>query len=353
MKVTFLSPVTPDELLRSSLPYSYMDVEVSSLDNSTHNVQLYTDVSAGGSSPDRDSLKILLNSYRMGIWRSCRNSTMEIRHHSTGLDLASILCSSFRPIVVGCSIIFVASIIFNASVFIVTSSWARPLRFEDSLRNITLPLITTRSLFMLLDKGFIQLPGPSFIMGIRLIRQVERTSTRSVLRILPTHPVELPTTGFGASSNSSSLRSTNKPTGVIGMKDDPHRVDKSLLTIFSYSVRYYATSNTKDLTYQSGADVDVRGQFINNGFLADTQDSDFRGIDDRFPVFGFAVDIGKVSKSSVSTLFQLSLHQDNCIKFEGANGNQSVPCLWTSYFSDEKSAVRHFIHIFPSFFDVF
>ena len=25
MKITFLSPVTPDELLRSSLPYSYMD----------------------------------------------------------------------------------------------------------------------------------------------------------------------------------------------------------------------------------------------------------------------------------------------------------------------------------------
>lgn len=46
MKITFLSPVTPDELLRSSLPYSYMDVETSSLDGNSHTVQLYTDISA-------------------------------------------------------------------------------------------------------------------------------------------------------------------------------------------------------------------------------------------------------------------------------------------------------------------
>jgi uncharacterized protein (DUF608 family) len=47
MKITFLSPVSPDDLLRSSLPYSYMDVEVKSLDSSSHRVQLYTDISAG------------------------------------------------------------------------------------------------------------------------------------------------------------------------------------------------------------------------------------------------------------------------------------------------------------------
>ncbi len=47
MKITFLSPVSPDGLLRSSLPYTYMDVEVKSLDNDNHRVQLYTDISAG------------------------------------------------------------------------------------------------------------------------------------------------------------------------------------------------------------------------------------------------------------------------------------------------------------------
>lgn len=47
MNITFLSPVTPDELLRSSLPYSYMQVDVQSMDGKAHNVQIYTDISAG------------------------------------------------------------------------------------------------------------------------------------------------------------------------------------------------------------------------------------------------------------------------------------------------------------------
>ena len=47
MKITFMSPVTPDELLRSSLPYSYIEVEVKSMDGDSHDVQLYTDISAG------------------------------------------------------------------------------------------------------------------------------------------------------------------------------------------------------------------------------------------------------------------------------------------------------------------
>lgn len=47
MKVTFLSPVYPDDLMRASLPYSYMEVDVQSTDGNTHDVQIYTDISAG------------------------------------------------------------------------------------------------------------------------------------------------------------------------------------------------------------------------------------------------------------------------------------------------------------------
>ncbi|KAF2468830.1 glutaminase GtaA [Lindgomyces ingoldianus] len=46
MKVTFLSPLTPEDFKRQSLIFSYMQVEVSSLDGSNHDVQLYTDISA-------------------------------------------------------------------------------------------------------------------------------------------------------------------------------------------------------------------------------------------------------------------------------------------------------------------
>lgn len=44
---TFLSPITPDDFQRQSLIFSYLNVEVASLDGDEHDVQLYTDISAG------------------------------------------------------------------------------------------------------------------------------------------------------------------------------------------------------------------------------------------------------------------------------------------------------------------
>ena len=47
MNVTFLSPLTPNDLKRQSLVFSYLDVVVRSTDGAQHNVQVYTDMSAG------------------------------------------------------------------------------------------------------------------------------------------------------------------------------------------------------------------------------------------------------------------------------------------------------------------
>ena len=47
MTITFLSPITPDDMKRQSLTLSYMQVQVVSLDGSSHSVQLYSDISAG------------------------------------------------------------------------------------------------------------------------------------------------------------------------------------------------------------------------------------------------------------------------------------------------------------------
>jgi hypothetical protein len=47
MIITFLSPVNPDDLKRQSLTLSYMQVSVVSLDGRNHDVQLYSDISAG------------------------------------------------------------------------------------------------------------------------------------------------------------------------------------------------------------------------------------------------------------------------------------------------------------------
>ena len=43
---TFLSPLTPNDPMRQSLPYSYLTVSVNSTDGKTHRIQLYSDVGA-------------------------------------------------------------------------------------------------------------------------------------------------------------------------------------------------------------------------------------------------------------------------------------------------------------------
>ena len=49
MEVTFLSPVTPDDFQRQSIVGSYIDISVRSIDGVAHDVQLYSDISAGKS----------------------------------------------------------------------------------------------------------------------------------------------------------------------------------------------------------------------------------------------------------------------------------------------------------------
>lgn len=56
MKITFLSSATPKDILRSSLPYTYMEVEVVSTDGEEHSVQLYSDISAEWVSGDRSAV---------------------------------------------------------------------------------------------------------------------------------------------------------------------------------------------------------------------------------------------------------------------------------------------------------
>ncbi|KAL6237071.1 hypothetical protein BDW75DRAFT_249538 [Aspergillus navahoensis] len=56
MKITFLSPITPNDLRRQALVFSYLDVSVTSLDGQSHSVQVYTDISAEFVSGDRSAI---------------------------------------------------------------------------------------------------------------------------------------------------------------------------------------------------------------------------------------------------------------------------------------------------------
>jgi hypothetical protein len=101
---------------------------------------------------------------------------------------------------------------------------------------------------------------------------------------------------------------------------------------------YWSTTNAKSLTYQSGADVDIRGAFVSNGKLGNSQDTNFRAINQDWPVFGFASDLGSVTRP-VSTTYSLGLAQEQAIQFDGATGIIPLNSLWTSYWSSDADAV--------------
>jgi len=96
------------------------------------------------------------------------------------------------------------------------------------------------------------------------------------------------------------------------------------------------------LTFQSGADATVRNQFINSGKLTNGQDTNFRAIDDAYPVFGFAIDLGAVTATAKSTLFTIGLVQKQAIQFEGAT-NVTQNAYWTNYFTNNNALVSRSI----------
>ena len=77
---------------------------------------------------------------------------------------------------------------------------------------------------------------------------------------------------------------------------------------------------------------------MSNGTLPNTQDLNYRPIDDAWPVFAYAVKLGSVV-GPVSTLYTLGLTQEEAIQYDGETGIVPVSSLWTSYFPTELAAV--------------
>ncbi|KAA8645729.1 glutaminase GtaA [Aspergillus tanneri] len=131
-----------------------------------------------------------------------------------------------------------------------------------------------------------------------------------------------------------------------------HKVSRQTQLLFSESRDqaewgdwYWATDDGDQLTFQSGADVDVRGAFSKNGKLENSKDGNYRAISENWPVFGFAHDLGWVH-TSASALFTIGLSQEDAIQYSGFHGTTSQPSLWTSYFRDALDALDFSHHDF-------
>jgi hypothetical protein len=102
----------------------------------------------------------------------------------------------------------------------------------------------------------------------------------------------------------------------------------------------YLLSQTVGATFQTGSDVNVRAQFVNNGRLANTLDTGFRAINNNWPVFGLAHDLGSVTRASAPVVFSVGHIRDPAISYIVAGGGfQSRSLYFFSQFPTSASVV--------------
>ncbi|KAI0092705.1 hypothetical protein BDY19DRAFT_1054180 [Irpex rosettiformis] len=111
---------------------------------------------------------------------------------------------------------------------------------------------------------------------------------------------------------------------------------------------YYATTQVTGLTWQSGSDVTVRGEFISYGVLQNTQDTKFRAVGDSWPVFAFAHDLGNVAQSSPVTV-AIGHVRDPAIQYSVADPTLKIQSsyFW-SKFALISNAISFFLNDYPS-----
>ncbi|KAJ7498777.1 hypothetical protein FB451DRAFT_1015143 [Mycena latifolia] len=130
-----------------------------------------------------------------------------------------------------------------------------------------------------------------------------------------------------------------------------HQVQLASPSVFSeisdhtqYGSAFYSTSNTVGATYQTGADVTVRAQFINNGKLANTLDTNFRAISNNWPVFGLAHDLGTITAATTPVVFSVGHIRDPAISYIVAGGGtQSRNLYFLSQFPTSAAVISSFL----------
>lgn len=112
-----------------------------------------------------------------------------------------------------------------------------------------------------------------------------------------------------------------------------------------YGSAYYSTLNTASATWQSGSDATVRAQFVNNGRLPNTADTNFRAVSNNWPVFGLAHDLGSITSASTPVIFSIGHVRDPAIKYIAAGGTfQSRSLLFWSQFTSVSSVISTFLN---------
>ena len=135
--------------------------------------------------------------------------------------------------------------------------------------------------------------------------------------------IKLDSDGQAASGSLSAW--TVKPTHPTILQQTGNYAD--------WGTVLWATQSDNGLTEQSGADTVVRAQFVQNGVLANTDDTNQpRAINDEFPVFGFARSLGFVG-TTPSKPFTLLIGRvrSPAVNYLGVPQQSLWKQYWSSY----------------------
>jgi hypothetical protein len=93
------------------------------------------------------------------------------------------------------------------------------------------------------------------------------------------------------------------------------------------------------MTWQTSAIGTSRGNFSSNGKLENTSDTNFRAINNQWPVVAYALDLGNITKTSNTLVVGIGLIRDPVVSYRTAKTTQSLRHLWYSKWSNLGSAV--------------
>ncbi|HEX4253975.1 MAG TPA: DUF5127 domain-containing protein [Streptosporangiaceae bacterium] len=137
-------------------------------------------------------------------------------------------------------------------------------------------------------------------------------------------------------SSSVSYPGGNLQTWAVQLASQQPLTEQNQQAAWGSTV--WATPSTSGLTYQSGQDVVVRAQFVNNGKLADSNDTNFRAIGDNWPVFAFCADLGQLGGSARTVPLSIGLARTPAVSYQG----QNLDPWWSKEFSSWQAMLGFF-----------
>ncbi|KAF9259183.1 DUF1793-domain-containing protein [Marasmius fiardii PR-910] len=111
----------------------------------------------------------------------------------------------------------------------------------------------------------------------------------------------------------------------------------------SDGILYHATNPGNGVSWQSGGHYSLRGWFLSQGSLNNTKDSSFRNIDDNFPVFAYAHDLGSVTSSVSSIVWAIGLVRNPSIRQTVGGGSLDLPPYWTTRYNSANDGIQAFL----------